>query len=130
MSRQQVLATLSSPRLWAVIDEAVLRRPLGGPEVMREQLRHLAEAAAEPNITIQVLPFPGSAHAVTGPFSLLRFPKPDLPDVIYIEQLTGALYLDRQEEAGRYLAAMNRLCIDAKPPAASREMIRRILGES
>jgi transcriptional regulator with XRE-family HTH domain len=130
MNRQQVLDTLNSPRLWAVIDEAVLRRPLGNREVMREQLQHLIDAATHPNITIQVLPFPGSRHAITGPFSILRFPKPDLPDVIYIEQLTGALYLDRQEETELYLKAMDQLSVDAEPPAASRQMIHRILDEN
>lgn len=130
MTRQQVLGTPGAPRVWAVLDEAVLRRPLGSQEVMREQLRALIESTTQHNITIQVLPFPGSAHTATGPFSILRFPKPDLPDVVYIEQLTGALYLDRPEETSRYRKAMDELCIAAEPPAASPEMILRILHEN
>jgi transcriptional regulator with XRE-family HTH domain len=116
VSRQQVLTRPDGPRFWAVLDEAVLRRPLGGPEVMRDQVGHLIEAAARPNVTVQIVPFRAGGHpAAGGPFSLLRFPEPDLPDVVYLEQLTSALYLDRRADVDSYHAVMERLCLQAAP---------------
>jgi hypothetical protein len=129
MARQQLLATASPPRLWVVIDEAALRRPLGSQEVMREQLQYLAEVTTSPNIAVQVLPFADHTYAAPGPFSLLRFPKPDLPDIVYIEQLTSALYLDRPADTDMYKSAMNQLCTAAETPAASRALILGILDE-
>src|SRR5499427_540936 len=103
VKRQQILASPTGPRVWAVIDESALRRPLGGREVMREQLTHLIELAERPQITLQVMPFDRGGHsAAGGSFSILRFAEPDLPDVVYIEQLTGALYLDRAVEIDHY----------------------------
>jgi transcriptional regulator with XRE-family HTH domain len=94
MARQSVLDRDDPPNLWAVIDEAVLRRPAGSPAVMHGQLRHLAELAERPNVTIQIIPFQAGGHsAAGGPFSILRFAEPDLPDIVYLEQLTSALYL-------------------------------------
>ena len=91
LKRQEILTVTDPPRVWAVIDESALRRPLGGQEVMREQLRHLVEVAELPHVTLQVMSFNRGGHsAAGGSFSILRFAQPDLPDIVYLEQLTGA----------------------------------------
>ncbi|WP_250282975.1 MULTISPECIES: helix-turn-helix domain-containing protein [unclassified Frankia] len=131
MNRQKLLARPSHPRLWVVIDEAALRRPLGGPAVMRAQLEHLIELASRPNLSLQIMPFRFGGHAAEGgAFSILRFPEADLPDIVYIEQLAGAVYLDKREDVDRYMEAMDRLCVDSVPPAASIEVLNRIIRES
>jgi transcriptional regulator with XRE-family HTH domain len=130
MARQAVLSRAGPPHLWAVLDEAVLRRPVGRPGVMRAQLKHLLEAAERSNVTIQVIPFQVGGHAAAGgPFSILRFAEPDLPDVVYLEQLTSALYLDKRETVDHYLAVMERLCLEAAPAAASAKVIHAILRD-
>ncbi|SEK97465.1 helix-turn-helix domain-containing protein [Nonomuraea pusilla] len=113
--------------LWAVIDEAVLRRALGGPDVMREQVGHLLDVTGEHNVTIQVMPFDRGGHAAAGgSFSVLRFPEPDLPDVVYMEQLTSALYLDKPAESEHYARVMDRLSVQAEEPKASRRFLERL----
>lgn len=130
MTRQAVLSRAGPPHLWAVLDEAVLRRPVGRPGVMRAQLKHLLEAAERSNVTVQVIPFQVGGHAAAGgPFSILRFAEPDLPDVVYLEQLTSALYLDKRETVDHYLAVMERLCLEAAPAAASAKVIHAILRD-
>jgi hypothetical protein len=130
MARQQRLAPPAAPYIWAVIDEAALRRPAGRPGVMREQLKHLLEAAERPDVTIQVMPFAAGGHAAAGgPFSILRFAEPDLPDLVYLEQLTSALYLDDRDAVEHYLAVMERVCIEAAPSTASARLIHGILRE-
>ncbi|WP_233509725.1 helix-turn-helix domain-containing protein [Actinomadura craniellae] len=129
MARQRLLDRPDAPHLWAVVDEAVLSRPLGGREVMRAQLRRLAEFADLPGVTLQVVPFECGGHAAAGgPFSILRFAEPELPDVVYLEQLTSALYLDKPDDIERYLAVMERLCLDAEPVSATQDVIARILN--
>jgi hypothetical protein len=131
MRRQSLLDADEPPHLWAVVDEAVLRRPLGGAPAMRKQLEHLIEMTESPNITLQVVPFELGGHAAAGgPFSILRFAERDLPDVVYLEQLTSALYLDKREDVDHYLAVMERLCIDAEPATAIRDTLGRILRET
>ncbi|WP_207550196.1 helix-turn-helix domain-containing protein [Thermostaphylospora chromogena] len=128
MQRQERLTKKDGLRLWAVIDEAALRRPIGGPEIMREQLQHLLEVAALPNITIQVMPFKFGMHAAEGgAFSILRFPEPDLSDVVYVEQLWGALYLDKREDVDPYLTAMEQLCVESTTPGGTAELIGDLL---
>jgi DNA-binding XRE family transcriptional regulator len=130
MARQVLLTREGAPRLWAVIDEAALRRPVGGREVMVGQLERLLEAAKLPNVTLQILPFAAGAHsAMVGTFSVLRFADRELPDVVYLEHLTSALYLDKRDEVERYLRVMERLCLEAEPPAKTVEFLHRILGE-
>jgi hypothetical protein len=122
--RQQALQRRPAPHLWAVVDEAALRRPIGGSGVMRGELAFLAEAARRPNVTVQVLPFRAGGHAAAGgAFSLLRFPEPDLPDIVYMEQLTGALYIDDRRDVDTYIEAMERLCLEALPPDESIELL-------
>ncbi|MFC7220096.1 helix-turn-helix domain-containing protein [Streptomyces polyrhachis] len=110
MRRQESVHREGGPKLWFVVDESALRRPQGGPEVMRAQLEHLVEAAARPHITLQVAPFEvGGLASSGGPVSILRFREPDLPDIVYLEQLTSALYLDKREDVEHYMAVMDRL---------------------
>ena len=130
MARQAVLIREQPPRLWAVIDEAALRRPVGGPEVMRGQLERLVEVAKLPNVTLQILPFGEGAHpAMVGSFSVLRFPDEELPDVVYIEHLTSALYLNKPEEVDQYLHVMEGICVRAAPPERTVELLERTLDE-
>ncbi|MFC8516186.1 helix-turn-helix domain-containing protein [Streptomyces sp. NPDC057257] len=131
MTRQALLSRPDSPKLWVVVDEAALRRPLGGAEVMREQLKRLVEAAALPNVTLQVLPFHVGGHAAAGgPITVLRFPVPDLPDIVYLEQLSSALYLDKPEEVDHYLAVMDRLSLVALSAADSVPFLEQVLAET
>jgi transcriptional regulator with XRE-family HTH domain len=130
MRRQQILTRDNPPQLWSVIDEAALRRMYGGPHVMRGQIAALIEATKRPNVTIQVVPFRVGAHVAEGiAFSLLRFAEPELPDVVYTEQLTTALYLDRRDDVDHYATTMERLCIQAEPPESSVRTLERVLGE-
>jgi transcriptional regulator with XRE-family HTH domain len=128
MRRQQVLAAERGPRLWAVVDEAVLRRPIGGPGVLRGQVAALIEATRSRTVRLQMVPFAQGGHAAAGgAFTILRFADEALPDVVYTEQLTGALYLDRRDDVDRYAEAMERVCLQALPPAATVEALRDIL---
>jgi transcriptional regulator with XRE-family HTH domain len=130
LARQVVFTRPNPPSVWVVLDEAVLRRPIGGTEVMRAQVSHLIEMAQRPNVTIQVMPFEAGGHAAAGgPFSILRFAEYDLPDVVYLEQLASALYLDKHETVDNYLMVMDRLCVEADTPANSIKMIRALLKE-
>jgi hypothetical protein len=114
-----------------VLDEAVLQRPIGGPAAMRAQLKFLIELAQRPNVTIQIIPFLAGGHAAAGgPFSILRFAEHDLPDVVYLEQLASALYLDKQESVDNYLMVMERLCIEALTPANSVKLMRSMFREA
>jgi transcriptional regulator with XRE-family HTH domain len=127
MERQQLLHTPKPPDYWAVIDEAVLRRNLGGRQVMRDQLDHIVQASNRPNITVQVVPFERSdVAAVGGPFTLLRFAEPDLPDIVYLEQLNSALYLNRDVDVMNYLQIINRLAAGALTPQRSAELIASV----
>jgi transcriptional regulator with XRE-family HTH domain len=130
MQRQDLLATPDPPRIWAVIDESALRRPVGGRDVMRAQLSHLVEVADLPRVTLQVMPFSQGGHpAAGGSFTIMRFAEPDLPDIVYIEQLTGALYLDRRDEADNYMEVMNRLSAEAETPADSTDLLAEIIKD-
>ncbi|GAB2571669.1 helix-turn-helix transcriptional regulator [Streptomyces capparidis] len=130
MERQKVLVSERAPSIVAVLDESALRRPLGGSEVMRGQLRWIAEAAERPNVTVQIMPFRFGGHAAEcGAFSILYFPEGDLPDVVYLEQLTGAMYLDKKEEVGLYARAMERLMADSEPPERTPELLRSMIEQ-
>jgi hypothetical protein len=107
-----------------------MRRPLGGRAVMREQIGHLIEMAGHPAVTLQVLPFSAGGHpALGGPFTILRFADPDLRDVVYIEQLASALYLDKPAEVDSYLGVMEHLCLQAEQVAKTPEILSRILAD-
>jgi transcriptional regulator with XRE-family HTH domain len=131
MNRQKLLTKQGAPKLWVVMDEAALRRPIGGPKVMRSQLEHLANLTSHPNLTIQIMPFRFGAHAAEGgAFSILRFPEPDLPDVVFLEQLTGATYLEKREDVDRYMEAMDRLSVDSVSPADTSRLLSLIGNET
>jgi transcriptional regulator with XRE-family HTH domain len=131
MKRQQLLTQPDAPELWAVLDEASLRRPLGGRKVMRAQLEHLLQISDLPNVTLQVVPFDAGPHAAAGgPFTILRFPEPDLPDLVYLEQLNSALYLDQPDAVIDYVAVMDQLCVQAETGTASKDLLRAVLRES
>ena len=125
LSRQEILRRESPPRLWAVMDEGTLRRSIGGKAVMREQIRHLIDMCEHPAVTLQILPFQVGAHpAMGGPFTILRFSEPDLRDVVYIEQLTSALYIDKPAEVDSYLEVMEQLCLQAEPTAKTLDILQ------
>jgi transcriptional regulator with XRE-family HTH domain len=131
ISRAQILHRPDASNLWAVIDEAALRRPIGDSATMRAQLEHLIYIAELPHVTVQLLPFSVGGHAAAGgPITILRFPQADLPDVVYLEQLISALYLDKPEDTYQYGHLMNRLAIEAEQPAATQRILRQILKES
>jgi len=128
MDRQQLLTRPDPPELWAVVDEAALRRPIGGADVMRAQLEALIDATRLPNITLQVLPFRVGGHsAAGGMFTILRFPEQDLPDVVFLEQLTNAVYLDKREDVDLYAMTMERLAMQADPPSQTAKTLAGIL---
>ncbi|MFD3456157.1 helix-turn-helix domain-containing protein [Streptomyces sp. NPDC058691] len=130
MARQRLLTAPGAPRLWAVVDEAALRRTLGGREAMRGQLERLIEVAALPNVTLQIAPFSvGGLATAGGPVTILRFLEPDLPDIVYLEQLTSSLYLDKQEDVDNYLAVMDRLSAEAEPPARTPAILSDIVKQ-
>jgi transcriptional regulator with XRE-family HTH domain len=131
LGRQALLDRKDAPRLWAVVDEAALRRPVGGSKVMRAQLERLVEAAEQPNVTLQVLPLGVGAHpALVGAFSVLRFADQELPDVVYVEHLTSALYLSKPEDVDQYLHVMESICVRSAPPARTTEILNKLLQES
>jgi transcriptional regulator with XRE-family HTH domain len=130
LKRQQLLTRSGAPQLWAVVDEAALQRPMGSPAVMAAQIESLIKSSELPNVTLQVLPFQAGAHsAEAGAFTILRFPEPDLPDVVYTEQLTGALYLDKREDVDAYMATVDRLSVESAPPRTTIEILSKILQE-
>lgn len=126
--RQQVLTRKRSARLWVVIDEAVLRRPIGGREVFRAQLEYLLEASQWHNVTLQIIPFARGGYTATGgAFSILRFGEADLPDIVYIEHLTSAVYLDKREDLDEYVVTMDSLAITALRPRHTEELLREAI---
>ncbi len=121
MSRQKLLSgTADQFRFIAILDEAVLRRPVGGSDTMRAQIRYLIETAARPNVAIHVLPFAAGAHpGLDGPFCLLSFPEPDGPDIVYLEQATSGLVPEDPGEVRHYTLMFGALLGKALPGAAS-----------
>lgn len=129
LRRQKNLARPDAPRLWAVVDESVLRRPIGGPAVLKAQLDALLEVSSMPNVSLQVLAYDRSGYAAEGTFSMLRFAESELPTVVYVEHLTGGMYLDRLDDVEAYRRALERLAVDAKTPEDSRQFISKVRSE-
>jgi hypothetical protein len=126
VARQEILARDNRPRLWAVIDEAVIRRLVGGTEVMRGQLHHLTDATQQGKTTIQVVPYQAGAHAgTTGPFVILDFEEPTDPAVVYVETLAGDIYLEERSDVNRYTLAFDRLVAAALHPDDSVRLIEQ-----
>jgi transcriptional regulator with XRE-family HTH domain len=127
MSRQQVLSRDEPLNLWVVMDEAALLRRVGGSEVMRDQLRHLAEVSVQPNIEVQILPNSVGAHpATSGQFVILEFPELSAPDVVYLENMTSNIYVEQEAEVYRYNMAFDGLRGLALDPAESRKLIMEL----
>jgi hypothetical protein len=128
MSRQQVLTRQRPARLWAVLDEAVLRRPIGNKDILKAQLEHLIVAAKRHNVTLQIIPFETGGYTATGgAFTVLRFNDVDLPDKVYIEHLTSAVYVDKRDEVDGYTLTMDTLSISAAQPRESERLIRNAI---
>src|SRR5580692_5776189 len=131
LKRQDLLTGPEPPQVWSVIDEGALRRPVGGAAVMRAQLERLVEVAKLRHVTIQVVPFSRGGHAAAGgSFTVLRFSEPEVPDVVYIEQLTSALYLDKHEDVDHYMEVMNHLSTEALTPAQTPQFLAEIIKET
>jgi uncharacterized protein DUF5753/helix-turn-helix protein len=130
MRRQEVLTRPDGPRLWAVVDEAALRRPVGGPKVMHAQIEWLIEASRLPGVTVQVLPFNAGAHpAMVGGFSILRFADRELPDVVYFEHLSNAVYLDKRDDVDQYLHVMDQISARSQLRDRTVQFLTAMLGE-
>ncbi|MGP4115256.1 helix-turn-helix domain-containing protein [Streptomyces sp. 4N509B] len=130
MERQNVLAREDAPRLWVLVDETALRRPVGTPEVMRAQVDHLLQATERPNVTFQIVEFSTGYHPANyGPFVLFRFELPELPDMVYVEYLTGAVYLDERTEVASHLELLDRMSAQAATARRTREILRDLRKE-
>jgi transcriptional regulator with XRE-family HTH domain len=130
MARQARLAETEPVTLAVVLDEAALSRPIGGRSVMRDQLAHLITMSQRPNVTIQVLPFKVGGHAAAGgPFSVLHFGAGALPDIVFLEQLSTAQYLEKPDMVGKYQVVMERLRLEAATPEDSRKRLQAILND-
>jgi hypothetical protein len=130
LGRQELLRRPAPPDYWVVLEETVLRRPIGGTDVMREQIGHLIECAARPNVTVQVIPFAAGWHpAMYGMFWVYRFPDDTMPDVVYSEALTSATYLNKPEETTQYTEALDRMAAQAATPDQTINILRQILKE-
>ncbi|GAB2818055.1 helix-turn-helix domain-containing protein [Streptomyces daliensis] len=130
MERQELLRGPDAPRLWAVLDEQVLRRHIGEPAVMRGQIDRLIKAVALPHVTLQILPFTAGAHpGMFGPFQLFRFDIPEIPDIVYSESLTGAAYLDERPDTAAYLEVLDRMGAQAAPAQRTEALLGEIREE-
>ncbi|TCC47990.1 XRE family transcriptional regulator [Kribbella capetownensis] len=126
--RQRVLDREPPLKLWAVIEESVLMRPIGGLDVLRDQLDALREAARRPNVTLQIVPLRSPGHAATGgAFTLLRFPQHDLPDIVYLEHLTSALYLDKRDDVETYTQTLDLLAATNPAPQHTEQLLTELL---
>jgi hypothetical protein len=130
MERQSLLTRTGAPRLWVIMDETVLRRPVGGPGVMRAQLDRLLEGAHMPHVTLQIAEFASGHHPGTyGPFVLFRFAVPELPDMVYSEYLTGAVYLDARPEVASHLEVLDRMAAQAATAQRTKEILEDLRKE-
>jgi len=130
LTRQERLTNDDPPDYWAVLNEAVIRRVVGGAAPMRAQLLHIAEMADRPNVSVQVLPFRTGAHAaMDGSFTVLGFREATDPDVVYLESQAGSLYLEKAPEVERYAAVFSYLITKALDPDESRALIARAAAE-
>lgn len=116
-------------KLWAIVDESALRRPVGSAEILRDQLRYLISLSSRQNLTLQITKQGAGGYAAPSAFSILRFGDPEMPDVVYVEHLTSALYFDKKSDVDRYLLAMERLSIISSKPAETRGILSTIVDE-
>ncbi|MFG3057531.1 helix-turn-helix domain-containing protein [Streptomyces sp. NPDC048231] len=128
LERQKYLVAENAPEFHVVLDEAALRRPYGDRQVMRGQLQHLIDISEHPNVRLQIMPFSFGGHSgESGSFTILSFSESDLSDVVYMEQLSSALYLDKREDVAQYESAMKQLQQDSPGPDESRDLLRGLL---
>jgi transcriptional regulator with XRE-family HTH domain len=126
LTRQKLLTDARPPEYWAILDEAVLCRTVGGPEIMHAQLRQLIELSNLPHVTLQVVPFGAGAHAgMEGPFLILGFPEPADPDVVYVENTTTGSYLEEPSDVYRYTLMFDHLRATALNPTDSLQRVRQ-----
>jgi transcriptional regulator with XRE-family HTH domain len=124
IERQALLGRAEAPLLWVVIDETVLRRPIGGRAVMREQIEALIDATDRPNVRLQVMPFAAGPHsAMYGPFHIFRFQLQELPDIAYTESLVGGVYFDERDDVSTFLEALDRMCAQAAPAQSTKAIL-------
>jgi transcriptional regulator with XRE-family HTH domain len=116
-------------KLWAIVDESALRRPVGSPQILRDQLRYLVSLSVRQNLTLQITSQGAGGYAAPSGFSILRFGDKDMPDVVYVEHLTSALYLDKRADVDRYLLAMERLSVISNKPAETPGILGAIINE-
>lgn len=128
--RARLVSRADAPQLWAIIDESVLLRVLGSTEVMREQLAHLVKMAERPNVTLQIVPLSvTNASAPAIPITYLRFGGLDLPDVVYLEHIKSANFLEDRDETEEYRIALDRLADEALKPRDSLELLRQTMEQ-
>jgi transcriptional regulator with XRE-family HTH domain len=130
MQRQEALLRADPLELWLILDEAVIRRTMGGPELMHNQLIHLADASLWPNVTLQVLPFTSGPHpSLNGPFCIIEFPERYDPDVVYTEGVAGHAYLERDRDVRLCAEVFDLLRAAALSPADSADLINTLAGQ-
>ncbi|MCL6732480.1 helix-turn-helix domain-containing protein [Streptomyces neyagawaensis] len=130
LRRQDLLVKPEAPAIWAILDETVLRRPVGGSEVMRAQIDRLVEATERPKIRIQIMRFAAGPHpGAYGPFHYFRFGFSELPDIVYTEGLAGAQYVDQPTEVVTYLEVMDRMSVQAEPVSRTRDILAALRKE-
>jgi transcriptional regulator with XRE-family HTH domain len=129
MRRQKLLVGPAAPRLWAVIDESVLHRPIGGAKVLKAQIDQLLELTALSHIALQVVPYSVSGYHAEGAFTLLSFAEPELPNIAYIEHLSGALYLEKLDEIETYSRALDQLAVVGETPDRTRQLLAKRRAE-
>ncbi|MGA4837833.1 helix-turn-helix domain-containing protein [Streptomyces sp. G45] len=131
MRRQELLSRPSPPHLWVIMDETVLRWPVGGRAVMRGQIDHLIEVTALPHVTLQIMPFGNGPHPAmrAGAFHVFRFRAPELPDIVYVNGLVGAVYLDKPGDVVVYREALDRLGAQATPAKKTEDLLGEIRKE-
>jgi transcriptional regulator with XRE-family HTH domain len=130
MERQRRLLAPGGLELWVVMDETVLRRPVAPPGVMREQVDRLTEVVSLPNVQLQVVPFALYVHeAMYGPFHSFRFPFPELQDIVYVETVLGAFYVDQYEDVTAFQAALDKMSALAPPPQRTEALLGAIRKE-
>jgi len=130
MGRQKLLTRENPPRYWVILDEAALRRPMGGRDAHARQIARLIDLMGHPHVTLQLMPFTYGGHsAEAGAFTIMRFTEKDVPDVVYTEYLTGAHYIDKTEEVDRYYSVMERLTAEATSPEVTRKILTSMLKD-
>lgn len=129
LRRQSLLERPDAPTLWVVMEEAVLHRVVGGPEVMREQIERILEISELEHVSVDVVPFTAGAHVgACAPFTYFRFEEPELPDIVYTEVLSGAMYLDQRSDVSAHLEAHNRMSL-LTSDADSKALLNRMRKE-